>query len=173
MLKSICRKFGDLSIVCSVFINFWKIAYKYSIYKKTKPNNSGTNEATSWKVWLKLVLKFSKVFAESLVIFQLFVPFLWKSIKQHKNIKYGTEAAIGGLITQEGNKLRHWNVVCDLYKWSEWFSQIWCLFFLQKSGHCCTGFFCFTSVGPLTPNGHLLNVYIRPVDVQKGRSMDV
>ena len=28
-------------------------------------------------------------------------------------------------------------------------------------------------VGPLTSNGRLLNVHIRPLDVQKGRSMEV
>ena len=28
-------------------------------------------------------------------------------------------------------------------------------------------------VGPLTSNGRLLNVHIGPLDVQKGRSMDV
>ena len=30
-----------------------------------------------------------------------------------------------------------------------------------------------TPVGTLTSNGHLLNVHIGPVDVQKGRSIDV
>ena len=31
----------------------------------------------------------------------------------------------------------------------------------------------FSPVGPLTSNGRLLNVHIGPLDVQKGRSMDV
>ena len=60
----------------------------------------------------------SKVFPESLV-FQLFVPLLSEPAKQHKDIKRGTEVAIGGLIKQKGNKLWHWNFVCDLYKYSE------------------------------------------------------
>ena len=57
----------------------------YRCIYKTKPNNSRMKQATVWNFDSGLS-KSSKVFPKSWVIFQLFVPFLLISEKEHKNI---------------------------------------------------------------------------------------
>ena len=78
VFKSVCWKFGDFSMVCSIFIKVHKTAQKYNRKYRSShwwPNNSRRKQPVALKFSLWLL----KMITMSLVVFQLFVLFLKKS----------------------------------------------------------------------------------------------